>query len=149
MRRQLGFTLIELMVVIAILGILGASSVPVYQTYRQRSYGSEASVTMKNLLEGEIIYYLEHEAFFPEEGEFKLIPPQGPYTPETLQDVKDIADALKINIPLDHNLEYLITNYGDHMYVIIKADFRMFKEGFRELHGELKKTGEMYIFGAG
>ena len=149
MRRQLGFTLIELMVVIAILGILGASAVPVFQTYRQRSYGSEASLTMKNLLEGEIIYYLEHDAFFPDEGESTLIPPQGPYTSETIQDVKDLAEALKINIPLDHNLDYIITNYGQQLYVIISADFALFKDGSKSLHGQLQHTGEMYVFPGG
>ncbi len=149
MRKQAGFTLIELMVVIAILGILGASAVPVYQTYRQRSYGSEAYVTMKNLLEGEIIYYLEHDAFFPDEGQSKLIPSEGPYSSETNQDIKDIAEALKINIPVGHNLGYQVTNYGNDLYVIISAEFALFKDGHTELHGRLTHTGEMYVFPGG
>lgn len=149
MRRQTGFTLIELMVVIAILGILGASAVPVYQTYRQRSYGSEASVTMKNLLEGEIIFFLEKDSFFPDEGQTKFIRAEGPYTSETYQDIQDIADALKINIAVSHNLDYRITNYGEYLYVIISADFPLFRDGSTELHGQLHNTGEMTIFTAG
>ena len=149
MRRQAGFTLIELMVVIVIIGILGASAVPVYQTWRQRSYGSEAYVTMKNLLEGEVLYYLEKDSFFPDEGQSKLIPSEGPYTSETSQDINDIAEALKINIPMGHNLGYQVTNYGNELYVIISASFPLYKDGHTELHGKLSNTGEMYIFPGG
>lgn len=149
MRRQAGFTLVELLVVIVIVGILGASAIPAYQTWRQRSYGSEASMTMKNLLEGEILYYLENESFFPGVDHPKFIPSEGPYTSETYQDIKDIADALKINIPVGHNLEYQIINYGPQLYVIIKAEFDLFKGGYSELHGQLNQTGEMYIFPGG
>jgi type IV pilus assembly protein PilA len=149
MRRQTGFTLVELMVVIVIVGILGASAVPVFQTYRQRSYGSEASVTMKNLLEGEILFYLEKDSFFPDEGQTIFIPAEGPYTSETNQNIQDIADALKINISVGHNLDYRLTNYGDNLYVIISADFPLFKDGSKELHGQLHNTGKMIIFTAG
>jgi type IV pilus assembly protein PilA len=54
---QKGFTLIELMIVIAIIGILAAIAIPQFVTYRQKGYNTQAKGELKS-------FYTACQAYF-------------------------------------------------------------------------------------
>ena len=61
--RKSGFTLIELMIVVAIIGILAAIAIPAFVNYTRRAKTSEASSNLAVLFTGAASYYqAEHWA---------------------------------------------------------------------------------------
>lgn len=58
-RRQGAFTLIEIMIVVAILGILAAIAIPALSKYMKRAKTSEARVSLAKMFDGASAYYNE------------------------------------------------------------------------------------------
>ena len=61
--NEKGFTLIELMIVIAIIGILAAIAIPNFVSYRQRAYDSDAQSAIKNLMTAEEAYFVDYATY--------------------------------------------------------------------------------------
>lgn len=60
-----GFTLVEIMISLAILGILAAISIPNYRLWKDKAECAAMLTTLKCLMDGEDFYLLENGAFYP------------------------------------------------------------------------------------
>jgi len=147
MKRHTGYTLIELMVVIAILGILAATSIGFLARYRERTTGSEALLMMKQILEAEIIYFLAHSDFYPKDpgpGNEIWVYHDGGGT--TAVDQQRALDELKVVLPVGHLLDFHIYRVaaGSPVTVDIHSagNFNLF-QGVPRIRGTVDNQGKI------
>lgn len=63
LRNKKGFTLVELIVVIAVLGILAGIAVPKYSGMKAKAYQAVDEETVMNLSHAMELYYAEHNEY--------------------------------------------------------------------------------------
>jgi len=62
-RNQKGFTLIELMIVVAIIGILAAIAIPNFLKFQAKSKMSEAKTNLGAIYTGQLSYFGEQNSY--------------------------------------------------------------------------------------
>lgn len=63
MRSHRGFTLIEVLVVVAIVGVLTAIAIPRYSVYTKRAYDLRARSDLRNVATAEEAYFIDEERY--------------------------------------------------------------------------------------
>ncbi len=64
LKKNHGFTLIELMIVIAIIAILAAIAIPQFNAYRKKAFNSAAQSDLRNAMTAEEAYYADKQKYF-------------------------------------------------------------------------------------
>jgi prepilin-type N-terminal cleavage/methylation domain-containing protein len=58
-----GYTMIELLIVLAIIGILAAVAIPQFSSYRTNSFNAVSESDMRNIQTGEEAYYADNNSY--------------------------------------------------------------------------------------
>ena len=69
LRKNEGFTLIELMIVVAIIGILAAIAIPNFLNYQCKAKQSEAKQNLGALAKAEVAYFSEYNTYIDASGD--------------------------------------------------------------------------------
>ena len=77
LKRRLGFTLIELMIVVAIIGILAAIAIPNFIKFQARAKQGEPKANLKALFTSQRAYFAERDTYSSSVADIVFLPERG------------------------------------------------------------------------
>lgn len=120
-----GFTLVELMVALAILGILAGISMVNASRFRAKAEYAAIQTTLRSLMDGEDLYFVENDKFYPERGRVNVASGAQRSIPE-----------LAYNFPSGHKHRYTIQGRNTarlNRYIItVRSDLDLDGNGRRD-----------------
>lgn len=63
MKKEHGFTLLELLVSVAVVGVITSIAIPFFSDFRARSYDSMVISDVRNITAAQEAYYIDHERY--------------------------------------------------------------------------------------
>ena len=115
-RNQKGFTLIELMIVVAIIGILAAIAIPNFIKFQARSKQSEAKANLKALFTAQKSFYQEKDRYSESLLEIGWVPERGnryAYRNGTADSLRAMNVQDPVKADTDNGLEVDTFKYPD------------------------------------
>ncbi|MFC1838428.1 type II secretion system protein [Thermodesulfobacteriota bacterium] len=135
-RDKKGFTLVELIVSMGILFVLISTTIPVVSAYRMKAQSLELDLTIKHLMDGMEVCYVENDEFYPEVTGSWFIQ-TGEITVES-GETADIPDIL-YEFPAGHRHKYIFRRWKldwgeilDLVWIEIWADFDFNRNGVND-----------------
>ena len=113
-RAMSGFTLVELMIVVVILGILAAVAIPAFTRYVKRSKTAEATGNISKIYQGQVSYYQASQerstqaSFVNATAMPSANPTNVKYTPNVTQWTDDANwNAVSFSLDTGHYYQYV------------------------------------------
>lgn len=137
-----GFTLMELMVVVVIIGILASVAIPMLSRYMKRSKTTEATLNLRKIYDGEISYFQEehtNSAGASLSKEFLSCTA----LPATPNDQKQLGDWSQDNWPL---LKFAPDSPVFYSYSAVATGINLTSEFTARAEGDIDGDGATSLF---